>query len=32
MLSYTDLSPEEQANVRVATRIALTFAAEELEK
>lgn len=32
MLSYTDLSPEEQAEVRVATRIALTFAAEELEK
>lgn len=32
MLSYTDLSEEEQAEVRTATRIALTFAAEEMGK
>ena len=32
MLSYTDLSEEEQAEVRTATRIALTFAAEETGK
>ena len=32
MLPYTDLSPEEQAQIRVATRVALTFAAEELGK
>lgn len=32
MLSYTDLSEEEQAEVRTATRIALTFVAEEMGK
>lgn len=30
MLSYTDLSPVEQADVRMAARIAITFAAEEI--